>query len=111
MAVIPDDKLGIEALLAADVVLDRASGKLLKVDLVHDAVAGRNHPQILECIPAPAQKRKALPIDLNLAPLVETARLRRAVMNDRHRMIDDEVGLQLRVDLPGIGAARRQFVA
>ncbi len=70
----------------------------LEVDLVDDAGAGRDDPQVAERGLRPAQELVALAVALVLALDVVGERIRRPEPVDVDRVVDDEVGLDERVD-------------
>jgi hypothetical protein len=73
--------------------------QIFEIDLVADTGAGRNHAEIVERGRAPAQEGVTLVVALIL-PLdidVEGARIAEGI--DHHRMIDDEIDGDERVDL------------
>jgi hypothetical protein len=77
---------------------------MLQVHLVADAGARRHHLEIVERLAAPLQELVALAVPLILELDVILERLRRAELVDHHRVIDDEVDGNLRVDLLRIAA-------
>ena len=110
MAVIADHEFRIQAFGAVDGFGHGARRELFKVDLVNDPVARRDDPEVGERLSAPAQKGEPLPVDRNFSFLVETARLRTAVVFDRHRVIDDKVGRQARFDARRVDIPLGKFV-
>ena len=83
----------------------------LEVDLVADAGAGRHHAEIVEGALAPLQEVIALDVALVLVLDVACDRLWRAELVDDHRVVDDEVDGDERVDLLGVAAERLHAVA
>ena len=81
---------------AVAVVDDR--GQELEVDLVDDAGAGRDDAQVAERRLRPAQELVALAVALVLALDVEGERVAGPEAVDVDRVVDDEVGLDQRVD-------------
>ena len=78
--------------------------EVLKVHLVHDAGAGRDHAEALEGLLAPAQELIALAVALELARDVEQEGGVDAVLVDLHGVVDHEVDGLLRVDPRGVAA-------
>ena len=72
----------------------------LQVDLVHDAVAGRDHVDVLERRLGPLDKVKAVLVAalLDGAVLLERIRIKAGEFHGQ-RMIDDQLGRHHRVDL------------
>ena len=69
-----------------------------------DAGAGGDDLEIVERLAAPLQELVALDVALVFEVDVVVERLRRAELVDHHRVIDDEVDGDLRVDLLGVAA-------
>ena len=83
----------------------------LQVDLVDDAGARRHDPQVAERGLRPAQQLVALDVALVLAFDVEGERAGRAELVDLHRVVDDEVGRDERVDQARIATELRHRIA
>ena len=73
-------------------------GQVLEVDLVDDAGPRRHDAEVGERLLRPAQERVALAVALVLALDVDEERRVRAELVDLHRVVDDEVGGDERVD-------------
>ena len=73
-------------------------GQVFDVDLVDDAGSRRHHAEVLECLLAPAQELVAFAVALVFDVHVFLDRVGNAVLIDLHGVIDDHVGLNLRVD-------------
>ena len=86
-------------------------GEIFQIDLVADAGAGRHDGEIGERLLAPLQEAIALLVLLVFARDVLPERLRRAEIVDDHRMVDDEVDRNERVDLARVAAERGHRVA
>ena len=86
-------------------------GQIFEVDLVADAGAGRHHAEIAERLLAPFQEFVALLVALVFELDVAGERQRRAELVDDHRMVDDEVDRNQRVDLLRIAAERGHGIA
>ena len=69
-----------------------------------DARAGRHHPEVLECLLAPAKERIALAVARHLQRDVLPEGLGRAEMVNHHRMVDDQIDRRERIDAAGIAA-------
>jgi hypothetical protein len=89
--------------------------EVLEVDLVDDAHARRDDPEVAERALGPAQELVALAVALVLAVDVLRVRAREAERVDLHRVVDHQVALHQRVDLCGVepgpghrGAHRRE---
>ena len=85
--------------------------EVLEVDLVDDAGARRDDPQVAERGLRPAQELVALPVALVLAPDVEGEGSLAAPRVDLDGVVDDQVRGHERVDPGGIAAQRRHRVA
>ncbi len=72
---------------------------LFQVDLVHDAVTGRDHVDVIEGAAGPVDEIEAVRVAavLDGTVLVEGVRVEAGVL-DGERMIDDELGRHYRVD-------------
>jgi hypothetical protein len=75
------------------------AGQVLDVHLVDDARAGRDHLELAERLLAPAQEREPLPVALELDLHVPPERIGAAEHVGNHRMVDDQLGGDQRVDL------------
>jgi len=89
---------------------DRAR-QILEVDLVADAGSRRHHPEIIEGELAPAQESVALEVALHLHLDVDLESLGVGVAVDHHRMVDDQVDRNLRIDLLRVAAGALDRVA
>ena len=78
--------------------------QIFEIDLVADAGARRHHAEILERALRPFQESVAFLILLVFLFHVLLERRRRAEEVDDHRMIDDEIDRNQRIDLVGIAA-------
>ena len=83
--------------------LDDARQKL-EVHLVDDARRRRDDGEVLERLLSPAQERVALAVALELDLGVAEQRERARVDVDLHRVVDDELGRELRIDAGRIAA-------
>ncbi len=83
----------------------------LEVDLVDDAGRGRDDRQPVERLLAEAEERVTLAVALELELGVPSHRASRRERVHLHRVIDDEVRGQLRVDTRGIAAEVAHRVA
>ena len=86
-------------------------GEIFEIDLMADAGAGRHHAEIAERLLAPFQEFVALFIALVFELDIAGECQRRAELVDDHRMVDDEVDRNQRVDLLRIAAKRGHGVA
>jgi len=94
VAVRADERIGIvDAVLRVD-----AGRKVLEVNLVHDADAGRHDLEGIERLHAPLHELVALGVAVELELHVEIERRRRAVVVDHHRVVDDEVDRHERLE-------------
>ena len=85
--------------------------QVLEVHLVDDAGVGRDHPKAAERLLRPAQQRVALAVALELQVGVDLERGGGAELVHDHRMVDDELGGEQRVDLPGVAAHAAHGIA
>src|SRR5207249_4759 len=94
----PDQRVGIG--LSRPVLLPRvdALAEVLEVDLMADAGRWRHHPEVVERGLAPAQEGVALAVSLVVALLVDPEGLLVPEGVDLHRVIDDQIDVDLRVD-------------
>ncbi len=85
---------------------------LFQVDLVHDAVAGRNHVDVLERQLGPVDEVKAVVVTpiFHLAILLEGVLLETGVLHGQ-RMVDDQLRRHHRVHLGRVTALLRDGVA
>ena len=72
--------------------------QVFDVDLVNDAGSRRHHAEVAERLLAPAQELVAFAVALVFDVHVLLDRVSHAVLVDLHGMVDDHVGLDLRVD-------------
>ena len=73
--------------------------QIFEIHLVADAGAGRHHAEIVEGARPPAQEGVALAVPLIFLLHIGVERARRAEGVDHHRMVDDEVHRNQRIDL------------
>ena len=85
--------------------------QIFEIHLVADAGAGRHHAEIVEGAGAPAQERVALAVPLIFLLDIGEERGGGAERIDRHRVIDDEVDRNQRIDLARVAAERAHGVA
>jgi len=78
--------------------------KVLQVHLVHDAGRGRHNPEIVEGLLPPAQELVTLAVALEFDVGVQAQRIRHAKVVYLHRVVDDEIDRDERVDLLWIAA-------
>ena len=90
----PEQRVGKRTPVA---LLDYAR-KELEIHLVDDSRVRRHDLQVLEPLLTPAQKRVALAVSLELELRVPEPRPRARVLVHLHRVVDDELGRQQRVD-------------
>ena len=79
-------------------------GEVLQVDLVHDAGSGRNDAELIEGTLRPAQQLVALSVALVLLGNVLLECLARCPAINLHRVVDHQVGGNLRIDAMRINA-------
>src|SRR5258705_11292337 len=72
---------------------------MLDVNLMNDTRVGRHDLEIAESRLPPAQKTVTLAIAVELNGVVTGERLRRSVLIDLHRVIDDQLDRRERIDL------------
>ena len=77
-------------------------GEIFEIDLMADAGAGRHDAEVGKGLLAPLQEPVALLVLLVFAGYVLRQRLAGAEVVDHHRMVDDQVDRDQRVDLVGI---------
>ena len=88
------------------------TGQILQVHLVNNAGRGRNHPEIIEGVRSPAQEFVALSIALEFTLGVDQEGCQGSVFIYLHRVIDNQVDRNQRIDLlrittePGRGASQ-----
>ena len=88
-----------------------ALAEVLEVDLMADAGCRRHHPETLEGGLAPAQERVALPVSLVVSLGVHLEGALVAERVDLHRVVDDQIDVDLRVDRRGVPAQLLHRVA
>ena len=76
--------------------------QIFDVDLVDDAGSRRHHAEVAEGLLSPAQELVAFAVALVFDVHVLFDRVGHAVLVDLHGMVDDHVGLDLRVDDLGV---------
>ena len=76
--------------------------EVLKIHLVADAGAGRDHGELPKRTLPPAKEEVALTVALELKLDVARVRARRREGIDLHRMVDHELGGDQRIDLAWI---------
>ena len=86
-------------------------GEVLKVDLVHDAGSGRHDAELIEGALRPAQQLVALGVALVLLGNVLLECLARCPAINLHRVVDHQVGGNLRIDAMRINAQLSRCVA
>ena len=86
-------------------------GEVLKVDLVHDAGSGRHDAELIEGALRPAQQLVALGVPLVLLGNVLLECLARCPAINLHRVVDHQVGGNLRIDAMRIDAQLSRGVA
>ena len=79
-------------------------GQVFEIHLVHDAGAGRHDAEIVERLLAPAEELVALAVAGELHVDVELQRVGRVEVVDLHRVVDDQVDRDERVDLFRVAA-------
>ena len=107
VAVGADQRVGV----VDAVSLVHAAREILEVHLVHDADARRHDLERVERLHAPFHELVALVVALELELHVEVERVRRAVVVDHHRVVDDQVDRHQRLDRLRILAQRVGDVA
>ncbi len=85
------------------VVIPYDLGEILEVHLVNDSGGRRNDPEVVEGSLSPLEELVAFHVPCELHLGVDLQRIGRVERIDLHRVIDDEVGRDLRVDLGGGG--------
>ena len=104
MAVCADQGVGV-----GDPILQhRDLGQILKVDLVDDAGPGRDHPEIVKGVLAPARERIALAVPFELLFEILPIRVAGAKKVDLDRVVDDHVDGHEGIDLARIDAQARE---
>ncbi len=86
-------------------------GEVFDVDLVDDAGPRRHHAEVLEGLLAPAQELVAFAVAFVFDVHVDLHGVIHTVGVDLHGMVDDHVGLHLRVDHLGVAAELLDGVA
>ena len=94
MAVGPDQRVGV----VHAVFLVHAARQIFEIDLMHDADAGRHDLERVERLHAPFHELVALIVALELELHVQVECVLRAVIIDHHRVIDDEIDRDERLD-------------
>jgi hypothetical protein len=95
---VPTSVSGKHRLPPARFLPANAGEQMFEVDLVHDAHAGRHDAEGVESLHAPLHELIALVVALELPAHVLLQRLRRAVVVNLHRMIDDQIDRHQRLD-------------
>ena len=85
--------------------------KPFQIELMHDAAARRNQPDVGESPGAPFQEFESLSIALDLDLLIERHGVGTAAMYGNQGVIADEVDRNARIDLPRIVAGSRHGIA
>ena len=111
MAVGADQRIGEGDSAAVLLLGPYGLRQIFEIHLVADAGAGRHHAEIVEGAGAPAQERVALAVPLIFLLDIGEERGRGAERIDRHRVVDDEVDRNQRIDLARIAAERAHGVA
>ncbi len=83
------------------IALPDRPGQMLEIDLMHDAVAGRDHGQGREGLFPPLDEAVALGVARELQAHVPFERIRRSGVIDLHRMVDHQIHRHLRFDQAG----------
>jgi hypothetical protein len=104
MAVGADEGVGQSHGAATGVPPQHNLGQVFEVDLVHDAGGRRHDAKVLEGVLSPAEKLVPLAIAVELQLGVEIERFHAAEVIDLHRVVDDEVHRDLRVDPARVAA-------
>ena len=99
VAVGTEHGIGVGNRLAVLVRGHHHAGQVFQVHLVDDAGVGRHHLEVVEGLLAPAQEAVAFLVALEFDLAVEVQRVRLAEHIDLHRVVDDQFGGDLRIDL------------
>ncbi len=91
--------------------LPDGTGQVLEIDLVADAGARRDYPEVVEGELPPAQKGIALPVAFHLLLDVDLESLGVGIAVDHHRVVDDQIDGNLRIDPLRIAAGAPDRVA
>ena len=111
MRVGAEERVGVRDGLPVDLLRENHAGKMLDVDLVHDARVRRDDLEIAERPLAPAEKGITLAVARELELRVEGKGVGATEIVDLHRMIDHEFdGLQ-RIDAVRVAVERDHRVA
>ena len=97
-----DQRVGVGDAFAVSLRVKYHAREVLEIDLMHDAGVRRHDAEISERVLPPAQELVAFLVALKLDRGVLCERLRRSVLVDLHRMIDDEFGRRQRIDFVGL---------
>ncbi len=111
VAVGADQGVGIGEKAPVGLGAPDGSGQILEVDLMADAGPRRDHAKVFEGGLPPAQKRVALAVALHFDAHVLGKGRRRAIAVDLHRVVDDQVDGNQRVDPLRVGPLPRHGVA
>ena len=106
-----DERVGVGQRRPRGVIDEHDSRQILEVDLVHDPGVGRHDLEVVKRALAPAQKRVALLVALELELGVALERVGRAEHVDLDRVVDHQLGRDERVDLVRVAAERAHRVA
>ena len=92
MRVGADQRIGIRLPTPIALLAEDDAGKVLEIDLVHDARIGRNDSQVAKGSLAPAQKSVAFFIALEFEQRVHLERIGRAELIHLDGVVDDQFG-------------------
>ena len=101
----PDHGVGKGGANPVDLPDGHRLGQVLEVDLVDDAHPRRHHAEAVERLLGPAEQGVALVVALVLALDVASIGVGTAVGVDLHRVVDDQVDRDQRVDAAGVAPA------
>src|SRR5688572_28772464 len=83
---------------------EHAFGEKLEIYLVHDSDIWRHAAEVIEGPLTPPQKLVSFPIPLEFHFDILFQRVRRTKEVNLHRMVDDQIDGNERIDLPGISS-------
>ena len=102
---VPDHGVGKGGADPVDLADGHRLGQVLQVHLVDDAHPGRHHAEAVERLLSPAEQGVALVVALVLALDVASVGVGAAEGVDLHRVVDDQVDRDQRVDAAGVAPA------